>query len=145
MADISGISFGQTVDLLGNALKGSNLEQDQIANNIANVNTPNFRRSTTSFRDALAASLGTPPPEDTLGMRTDDSRQFAIDDGSAPQPFDPQAQVDESVQMRVDKSNVDVDQEMAKLSQNSGYEQTMAQLLQAQYKRLREAIVEQPT
>ena len=46
--------------------------------------------------------------------------------------------------MRVDKSNVDVDQEMARLSQNSAYGQTMAQLLQVQFMRLREAISGNP-
>ena len=45
-------------------------------------------------------------------------------------------------QMRVDGSNVDVDQEMAKLSLNSAYAQTMGQLLQNQYSRLRQAIQE---
>lgn len=144
MADIGGISFGQTADLLGNAIRGASLEQDQIANNIANVNTPNFRRSTTSFKDALAASLGTPEDPDQLAMKTSDDRQFAIGAAAAPVAFDPQSKVDESTQMRADKSNVDVDQEMSRLSANSGYEQTMAQLLQAQYKRMREAIQEQP-
>jgi flagellar basal-body rod protein FlgB len=145
MADVSGISFGQTVDLLGNAMRGADLENDQISNNIANVNTPNFRRSTTSFRDALAASLGTPADPDALAMKTSDDRQFAIGAAVDPVAFDPKASVDESIQMRVDRSNVDIDQEMARLSANSGYEQTMTQLLQAQYKRLREAIQEQPT
>jgi flagellar basal-body rod protein FlgB len=144
MADISGISFGQTVDLLGNAIKGADLEQDQISNNLANVNTPNYRRSTTSFKDALAASLGTPASDDGLALKTDDDRQFTIGAAQPPVPFDPQATVDETVQMRVDKSNVDIDQESAKLSANSGYEQSMSQLLSAQYKRLREAIQEQP-
>jgi len=51
---------------------------------------------------------------------------------------------DETDQMRPDGSNVDVDQEMAQLSQNSGYSQTMSQLLQVQFMRLRQAITEQP-
>lgn len=144
MANIGSISFGQTVDVLSNAISGAGLEQDQIANNIANVDTPNFRRSTTSFREALAASIGTPPPPDQLGLKTNDPRQFALDDGSAPQPFDPKAHVDENTQMRADKSNVDIDQETALLAANSGYEQTMAKLLGQQYKTLREAIQEQP-
>ena len=46
-------------------------------------------------------------------------------------------------QMRVDGSNVDIDQEMAKLSINSSYQQTMGQLLQTQYTRIRQAIEEQ--
>ena len=143
MDSISGISFGQTVDLLGNAVKGAGLEQDQIANNLANVNTPNYRRSSTNFREALQASLGTPASNDTMTLKTDNDRQYSLDDAVPPVPFDPQATVDETIQMRVDKSNVDIDQESARLSQNSGYEQTMNQLLMAQYKRIREAIQEQ--
>jgi flagellar basal body rod protein FlgB len=51
--------------------------------------------------------------------------------------------VDDTEQMRLDGSNVDVDQEMAKLSINSSYAQTMGQLLGNEYTRLRKAIEEQ--
>ena len=145
MADISGVSFGQTTDLLGNAISGASLENSQISNNLANVNTPNYRRSTTNFKDALQATLGIPAPDDELTLSTDSERQFEIDGAQAPTPFDPQPAVDDSVQMRVDASNVDIDQEAAKLSVNSGYEQTMAQLLQEQYKFLRMSITETAT
>ena len=144
MGDINPISFGQTTDMLGNAIKGATLENDQIANNIANVNTPNYRRTTTNFKDALQATLGVPAPADELQLATDSSRQFVIDGAEAPEPFDPHAVIDSSVQMRVDGSNVDVDKEMAELSENAGYSQTMTQLLQEQYKFLRESITEQP-
>ncbi|MBV8639556.1 MAG: flagellar basal body rod protein FlgB [Candidatus Eremiobacteraeota bacterium] len=143
MADINPISFGQTTDLLGNAIKGAGLENAQISNNLANVNTPNYRRSTTNFKDALEASLGTPASTDELTLATDNDRQFTLDGAEMPVAFDPQATVDSTVQMRVDGSNVDVDQEMAKLSENTGYSQTMSQLLQEQYKFFREAITEQ--
>ncbi len=142
MADISPISFGQTTDLLGNSIKGASLENDQIANNLANVNTPNYRRSTTNFRDALQATLGIPAPDGELTLSTDSARQFEIDGAQAPAPYDPQASVDASVQMRVDASNVDVDKEATELSGNAGYAQTMESLLQEQYKFLREAITE---
>lgn len=143
MNDVGGISFGPTVDLLNNAVDGASREQEQIANNLANVNTPNFRRSTVSFKEALAASLGTPAGPDELAMSTDDDRQFNVNGAVAPTPYDPQAQVDETTQMRVDRSNVDVDQEMAKLQQNSGYQEAMAALLKNQYAWLRESIEEQ--
>ncbi len=145
MTDIGGISFGPTVDLLSNAIDGASREQVQLANNLANVNTPNFRRSTTSFKEALAASLGTPANPDELALQTDDSRQFDINGAKPPSPFDPQPQVDLTTQMRADKSNVDVDQEMALLQQNSGYQETMAALLRKQYQWLRQAVTEQPT
>jgi flagellar basal-body rod protein FlgB len=145
MADTSAISFGATTDMLGSAIKGSSLEQEQIANNLANVNTPNYRRSTTNFRQALQDTLGQPADPDELTLATDSDRQFEINSAVPPKPFDPQATVDESIQGRVDGSNVDIDQESALLSENSGYEQTMAQLLQEQYKFLREAITESPS
>ena len=142
MADITPISFGQTTDLLGDSIKGAALENDQIANNLANVNTPNYRRSTTNFHQALQAELGIPAPEGELTLSTDSARQFDIDGAQAPVPFDPQASVDATVQMRVDGSNVDIDQETAQLSGNAGYSQTMESLLQEQYRFLRQAITE---
>ena len=146
MSDISslgGIGFGPTVDMLSNALHGADMEHTAISENIANVNTPNYRRQTVSFRDALAAAEGSVPAGGDLAMKADSDRQFGVADASAAQPFDPQVQVDETDQMRADGSNVDVDQEAAQLSQNSGYSQTMSQLLQVQFMRLREAVTEQ--
>ena len=136
------LSFGQTVGMLKNAMDGASTTHAVVANNIANVNTPNFRRSDVSFKDALAATEATLEDPEELGMTTTDPRHIAI---GAPQPaetFAVTTSVDETQQMRVDGSNVDVDQEMAKLSLNSAYAQTMGQLLQTQYLRLRQAIQE---
>ena len=143
MNDVNSVSFGSTVDTLSNAIAGADMQQTAIAENIANVNTPGYLRQSVSFKDALAAAEGDPSGDD-LGMLTDGDRQFALGAQAAPQPFDPQVQVDSTDKMRVDGSNVDVDQETAQLAQNSGYSQTMAQLLQVQFMRLREAITEQP-
>ena len=138
---MSDLQFGSTVELLKNAMDGAGTMHQTLANNIANVNTPNFRRSTVSFKEALAATEGTPPDPDTLTMVTNDDRQITTDGSSAPTPYTGvKPQVDETTQMRVDKSNVDVDQEMAQLSINSGYGGTMEQLLQVQFMRLRESI-----
>jgi flagellar basal-body rod protein FlgB len=143
MSDISAVSFGSTVDTLSNAIAGADLEQTAISQNIANVNTPGYERQVVNFKDALAAAAGDPTGDD-LGMKTDSQRQFALGAQAGPQPFDPQTQVDTTDQMRADGSNVDVDQESAQLAQNSGYSQTMSQLLQVQFMRLRQAITEQP-
>jgi flagellar basal-body rod protein FlgB len=139
MSDISAVGFGRTVDMLSDAVSGASLQQTAIAENIANVNTPGYERKSVSFKDALAAADGA-GSGDELAMIADSDRQFGA--GGA-QAFDPQTQVDDTTQMRADGSNVDVDQEMAQLSSNSGYSQTMSQLLQVQFMRLREAITEQ--
>ena len=143
MSDINAVSFGRTIDTLSNAVSGADMQQTAIAENIANVNTPGYLRQSVSFKDALAAAEGE-GSGDELGMATDSDRQFALGSQAAPQPFDPQVDVDTTDKMRADGSNVDVDQESAQLAQNSGYSQTMSQLLQVQFMRLREAITEQP-
>ena len=144
MTDINALSFGSTVDMLSNAMTGASMNQTQLANNIANANTPNFRRSTVSFKEALAEAAGVPADSDSLPMETDDDRQFAIGDAQPPVPFDPQPQVDTATQMRADGSNVDIDQESAELAQNSSYQQTMAQLLSTQFSIYQSVITETP-
>ena len=137
------ISFGQTVGMLKSAMDGASAANSAIANNIANVNTPNFRRTDVSFKEALAqseASMGDPT---TFSLTTNDPRQFSMDGAHDAQPFSITSTVDDAEQMRVDGSNVDVDQEMAKLSINSSYAQTMSQLLSNDYTRIRKAIEEQ--
>jgi flagellar basal-body rod protein FlgB len=142
MADFGILPLGEATTLLGEATKGAKLEHDQIANNIANVNTPGFKTSSVDFRSALQASLGEPADPDALAMTTDDDRQFPIGDATAPVPYDPNPTVDDTTTMRVDQSNVDIDQQMAELSENTGYQQTVSQLLQEQYKFMREAATE---
>jgi flagellar basal-body rod protein FlgB len=136
------ISFGQTVGMLKDAMSGSADAHAVMANNIANANTPNFRRSDVSFKEALAATEATPGDPDQLALTTTSDRHIAIGGPQDPEPFAITTSVDDTQQMRVDGSNVDVDQEMAKLSLNSSYAQTMGQLLTNQYSRLRQAIQE---
>jgi flagellar basal-body rod protein FlgB len=134
------ISFGQTVGMLKNAMDGAGTAHGVIANNIANVNTPNFRRSDVSFKEALAATEPSAGDPDELELASTSERHFAAAGAPSAQPFAVTTTVQQDQQMRVDGSNVDVDQEMAKLSLNSSYAQTMGQLLQNQYSRLRQAI-----
>jgi flagellar basal-body rod protein FlgB len=139
---MSDISFGGTVGMLKNAMDGAGTAHGAIANNIANVNTPNFRRADVSFKEALAATEATPADPEEFALATTSDRHIAAGGAQAPEPFSVTTTVDETQQMRLDGSNVDVDQEMAKLSINSAYAQTMGQLLQNQYSRLRQAIQE---
>jgi flagellar basal-body rod protein FlgB len=141
MGEVMGdISFGQTVGMLKNAMDGAGTAHGVIANNIANVNTPNFRRADVSFKDALAATEAAPADPEELALTTASDRHIALGDPQGADSFEVTTTVATDQQMRADGSNVDVDQEMAKLSLNSSYAQTMGQLLQNQYSRLRQAI-----
>lgn len=136
------ISFGATIRMLKDAGTGSGEAQLAIANNIANVNTPNFKRTDVSFREALASELPRYDDSTDLAMVTDNPKQIPGGPNFEAQPFATTSTLDETQQMRVDGSNVDVDQEMAKLSINSAYSQTMSTLLTTQYARIHQAIQE---
>jgi flagellar basal-body rod protein FlgB len=141
MADIS---FGSTVGMLKNAMDGASTTHSALANNIANVNTPNFRRTDVSFKEALAATDPTANASSgELPLVITNSRDIPAAGMQPGQPFSVTSTVDDTTQMRIDGSNVDIDQEMAKLSLNSGYAQTMAQLLTNEYSRIHRAIQEQ--
>jgi len=48
------------------ALDGLSIRQNVIANNIANVDTPDFRATSVDFESSLAAALADGDPEDTV-------------------------------------------------------------------------------
>ena len=136
------LSFGDTVTMLKNAVDGASKTQDVIANNIANVNTPGFKRTDVSFKEALAEELPSSGDSQNLALVTDNPRQIQAGPDFEAKPFKITTNIDDTQQMRVDGSNVDIDQEMAKLAINSSYSQTIYSLLQTQYTRIREAIQE---
>jgi flagellar basal-body rod protein FlgB len=136
------LSFGDTVTMLKDAGRGARETHDAIANNVANINTPGFKRTDVNFKEALASELPRYEDSSELALVTDDSKQFQAGPDFEAKPFQVSTQLDETQAMRVDGSNVDLDQEMAKLSINSSYSQTIHQLLSVQYSRIREAIAE---
>ena len=136
------LPLGDTVTMLKDAGRGARETHDAIANNIANINTPGFKRTDVNFRESLAAELPRYDDSSELALVTDDDKQIAAGPDFEPQPFKITTNIDDTQQMRVDGSNVDLDQEMAKLSINSSYSQTMHALLSQQYTRIREAIEE---
>ena len=50
-------SFGRTLDILHRSMDVSMLRQDVMADNIANADTPNFKRSSINFESRLRSAL----------------------------------------------------------------------------------------
>jgi flagellar basal-body rod protein FlgB len=137
---MSSLGFGNTVDLLKNALDGSASAHAAFAHNLANANTPNFHRTNVSFKSELASAAGI--SDDSSGdlvLASNAPSTFSSDQAG----FSPSVNVDDQSKMRQDGNNVDIDQEMANLSMNADYSSTGAQFLKNQYSLLREAVTEQ--
>lgn len=78
-----------------------------IANNIANVNTPGFKRSDVPFETCLTKMV-----RERLDRETDDVGRLA-------EPFSVPVVRDSSTTNRLDGNNVDIEREMAMMAENT--------------------------
>lgn len=106
------------------------LRQEVIANNLANANTPLFKRSTVMFEDHLRQALGK-----ETGRRT-------VREGVTMEELAPRVVRDHRNSMRMDLNNVDVDQEMVFLSGNQIKYNALTQFISDRYSNLRYVINE---
>lgn len=117
--------FSKNMELLANSLDWSAKRQKVIAHNIANADTPGYKRKDLTFPTQLKAKLEL--------VRTD-PRHLPNPSVSGYRSF-----VDWGA-VRVDDNNVDLEAEMVRSAENSLYYQGMAHQLSNNIKRLRTAM-----
>ena len=109
-------------DYLSRGLEAANLRHEVISNNIANVNTPHFKRSLVNFEDLLAKELHLDDDVNRLDIVRTHDRHLPI-------PLHGKVHAvieeDDTTTMRVDDNNVDIDIEMAGLAKNRLYYHAM--------------------
>jgi flagellar basal-body rod protein FlgB len=102
------------VSVLEQALAASSLRQKVISNNIANVNTPGFKKSEVAFEDVLQEAL-----DDTgLPLTQTNERHLPVRQVSM---VTPRENMVGNTSLRTDGNNVDIDVEMAEMAKNSIY------------------------
>lgn len=109
---LSGVSYQR----LEGALHAASTRQAVLQNNVANVDTPNFKRSDVQFEQLLQqemSGLG----QSTLVGKVTDRRHIAIG-GTAGAVPEVQVQTDKSTTFNNSGNNVDIDSEMSKLAEN---------------------------
>ena len=121
---------------LGRGLAAANLRQEGISNNIANVNTPNFKKSDVVFEELLAKEIGMDDSGRLPLVRTHDRHLPVGMIGGAKASI----QEDDTTTMRVDNNNVDIDIEMASLAKNQLYYNAMATELGGYVNKLKNVI-----
>jgi len=123
----STLNFTGADSYLRAAMSGLAARQRAIANNVANVDTPNFKASEVRFEDALksAMSSGTPgSTPDQSNLNAAAARSTLID----------------ATALRGDGNNVDIDREMAMLSETNLTFSAMAQIMTTRIGILRNVI-----
>ncbi len=122
-----GIVNDVTSQLLVKVLNAASLRQRVISNNIANINTPGFKRSYVTFEEQLQQVLAA---GDGKNLETELDK------------VEPGIRRDTGSSMRKDGNNVDMDQEMTNLAMNSINFNTAVQQLNKKFAMLRYVINE---
>lgn len=121
--------------MLEGGLDASSLRQKALADNIANVDTPGFKRSDVDFDSVLQAALKNKDAGDITLKRTS-SRHFP-GTGMVSGNFVIQ---DNSTTFRNDGNNVDIDLEMTRLAENTLQYNALSSALTSQLGMLRQVI-----
>ena len=108
-------------DMLASLVNASALRHRVLSNNVANVNTPGYRRSDVSFEEQLAKELKRSGQVNLKRVR-------------------PEVLTDNESPSRVDGNNVDIDQEMGRISKNSLLHDTYLQIMASKSGAMRRAI-----
>jgi flagellar basal-body rod protein FlgB len=119
--------------VLEQALGAAALRHKVIANNIANVNTPGFKKSDVVFEEKLAEAMA--------GKKATMTRTHAKHlPGRQGDAFAPSVVTDTKTSLRTDGNNVDIDAEMANVAKNTIYYNAVAQQLGSYFANLKSAI-----
>lgn len=123
-----------SVDKLQLGLNAAQLRSDTIYNNIANVDTPDYNRSSVAFEDLFKAALD--GKDDFAEKKTRTKHMnFGFDDDGLIRVVE-----DTTTTMRMDGNNVDIDQEMVDLTQNVIWYQALTTHATNEFKLLNTAI-----
>ncbi len=126
------------VNLIEKSMNTSALRQDVIANNIANVDTPNYKSKRVDFESMFRSAIY--DQSDFKNFRTRDKH---IDFGSpGPESVEPMVVENSHYTMRMDGNNVDIDQEMVEMAKNTLLYNTLTAKLNKEFGRLRVSITE---
>jgi flagellar basal-body rod protein FlgB len=129
-----------TTQVLSASMRGHEARNAALANNIANAETPGYKRVDVSFESALADAVDA--DRERLTMDTGASIS-AIDGSDVTRRVDevaPNVMSTDTTTMRVDGSNVDPDDEMARLSANQLASSTVVSLLDKRFAQFLTAI-----
>ena len=119
------------IDLMGKALRGSWMKNSAITNNIANVNTPGYKKETVNFQEVLQNQMN-------LNQHVTMNKTNAKHIDSA-YVGDLTVETVNDTSYRVDGNNVDIDVENAEMAKNTIYYNTVVNQVNSQFSRLKTA------
>lgn len=123
------------VNMLESALGASSLRQQVISNNIANVNTPGFKKSEVTFEDRLQSAIEANKKLSILARTHERHYPHKVNTD-----ISPMINTITNTSLRVDGNNVDIDAEMAEMAKNNIYYNAVVQKVQHYFSNIKSCI-----
>lgn len=119
------------LDKIGRGLDASWTKNEVISSNIANVDTPGYKKKKAVFGDLLNEEMS------SSLLKTSHERHMQIDGDSSIVSITTDMS---TTNMRTDENNVNIDEEMSDLSKNQIYYNVLTQRATGEINKLRSAI-----
>lgn len=125
-------------NVLEKSLNASWARNDVITQNLANVDTPKYKRKDIAFEEILNDSMGKNNLEGTLT----DKRHISINNSDIDRIEPTLIEDNSDSSMRIDGNNVDIDSEMASLAKNQIKYNALIQMINSNYSKIKSVIAE---
>jgi flagellar basal-body rod protein FlgB len=125
-------SFGMTIDLMRRGMDVAVLRRSVIANNIANAETPNFKRTEVNFESELKRALDSERVRPPLQFVTD-PRHIPFHQPRDYRTVTPRLNLDYLTTAKNNGNNVDIEEEGMLAQENQLLYQTLATAINSQY------------
>ena len=123
------------INVLDKAADGSWARNNAIANNIANIDTPNYKRKDVSFQKELEQALR------ASKYTSLDEKVSELNKGNWLSHIEQRTYTDyANYSYRLDKNNVDIDNENVELASNQIVYQALVESIDAEFKNLKTVI-----
>lgn len=128
-------AFGKNVDIIQRELDVSIIRRNVIANNIANSDTPNFKRTVVNFESQLKRALDSEKVKPLPEVLTD-KRHIPFYQSVDYRKVKPRRVLDYLTTSKNNGNNVDIEEEMMNALENQMLYQTLVQSISSEFARV---------
>jgi flagellar basal-body rod protein FlgB len=134
------MNFGDTIDLLQKSMNVAVLRQNTIANNIANADTPNFKRSDINFESSLKAAFDAASRKPALELATSEPGHISNVPTVNWKDVQPRRVLDYTSTTQANGNNVDAEHEAQLMLQNQMMYELLANSVSFQFNQVNMAL-----
>lgn len=128
-------TFKRSLDILQRSMGANSLRRQVIANNLANAETPNFKRSVLNFESQLSRALASEQNSRLTGKRTHE-KHISLDQRMDYRSVEPRVTLDYLTTAKNNGNNVDVERELINATENQMMYELMSDVISHKFRQI---------